>query len=595
MAYSRIVKIGDGATVSFAVSFALGYLAEDNITCRVGTEADGGGSPIYRTITFLGGGMLQISGAAPALGVEVVFERTTSKTTRAVDFSDGDNMAEDNLDLILQQAMLVTHEVLDGRIGPFQTDLDISGYKLTGVGDPTAAQDVATKNYVDTAGTSAAASAMASASEALASAGAASTHASTASAAAVSTANDVLLTAADVVTTTADAAATAGDRVQTGLDALATAADAVSTDADAVATAADRIAASGSASDAATSAGIASAAEAAVLSVAASVEGMSGFRNKIINGNFDHWQRGTSFAAVATGAYVADRFQYAYNGTPTINISRQAHVVGQTDVPGNPKYFLRIDQTVAGTGGTLNQLRHKIEGVQTMAGRTITVTIWAKASAPTDVTLACGQIFGSGGSSDVYMTGIPFGTLTTAWAKYSVTYNVDSIAGKIIGTSGDALQISLTFPRNVLQTIDISRVSVVVGDATAESDPYENRYVPQELELCKRFYRVYGGLDLYEPFALGYAASAITATMFKYFSSDMYSAPTLSYSALSDWALRVGAVGGITCTAISINRSTPRGVILYFTRSDASWTIGNMAQVQGSNTLSARMAFSAEI
>jgi len=34
------------------------------------------------------------------------------------------------------------------------------------------------------------------------------------------------------------------------------------------------------------------------------------YKNKIINGSLDIWQRGTSFTSIATGAYSVDRFKY---------------------------------------------------------------------------------------------------------------------------------------------------------------------------------------------------------------------------------------------------------------------------------------------
>jgi len=51
---------------------------------------------------------------------------------------------------------------------------------------------------------------------------------------------------------------------------------------------------------------------------------LAGFRNKIINGNFGIWQRGTSLAAAG---YLADRFS-AYAGGSTIVQSRQAFTLG---------------------------------------------------------------------------------------------------------------------------------------------------------------------------------------------------------------------------------------------------------------------------
>lgn len=164
MAYSRVVAEGDGSTTQFAVNFAMDYLQEADVTCRVGTEADGGGNPIYRAITFLSTNLIQVGGAVPGDGVQIVFERTIDKDTLLVNFSNGDQMDEDNLDIAQKQAMMAVHEVLDGRFSVLTQDLDFGGFTAVNLGEPSDPTDAATKEYVDnTAGAAAAAAAQASA------------------------------------------------------------------------------------------------------------------------------------------------------------------------------------------------------------------------------------------------------------------------------------------------------------------------------------------------------------------------------------------------------------------------------------------------
>jgi hypothetical protein len=115
MAYSRVVAIGDGSTTQFAVNFALDYLKEEDVTCRVGTESDGSGDPLYRPITFLSTNLYQVGGAPAGNGVQIVFERTVDKEHLLVDYHNGDQIDEDNLTIMQKQAIMLVHEVIDGR------------------------------------------------------------------------------------------------------------------------------------------------------------------------------------------------------------------------------------------------------------------------------------------------------------------------------------------------------------------------------------------------------------------------------------------------------------------------------------------------
>ena len=76
---------------------------------------------------------------------------------------------------------------------------------------------------------------------------------------------------------------------------------------------------------------------------------LAGLRNKIINGDFKIWQRGTSFTSSSVNEYSADRFRTEGWGVNSV-ISRQTFAAGQTDVPGAPEYFCRVQVSSAPAG-----------------------------------------------------------------------------------------------------------------------------------------------------------------------------------------------------------------------------------------------------
>lgn len=208
-------------------------------------------------------------------------------------------------------------------------------------------------------------------------------------------------------------------------------------------------------------------------------------RNKIINGDFNIAQRGTSFAVPANGAYTLDRWVVSYDGAiGTFTLSQQSHTIGQTDVPDEPEFFMRWNQTAAGSGSSFRRIEHRIEGVRTLAGKTAAVTFYAKADSARNVTAALVQGFGSGGSGDVSTSVGTFG-LTTVWQKFTATVSVPSISGKTIG-AGNYLNLRLGLPINSTMTIDISHVQVEENGAT----PFEQRFPAVEVNLAQRFYQI---------------------------------------------------------------------------------------------------------
>jgi hypothetical protein len=223
---------------------------------------------------------------------------------------------------------------------------------------------------------------------------------------------------------------------------------------------------------------------------------LAGFRNAIINGNFDIWQRGTSF----TGAeYGADRWIHNRVGT-TQTATRQAFTLGQTDVPGEPTYYCRtVVSSVAGAGNAALLLQ-RIEDVRTFAGQQITVSFWAKVDATKNIAVELVQGFGTGGSPSATVTaiGVTKISISTSWQKVTVTATVPSISGKTIGTDGlGLLALNVWFDAGSTfnartdslgqqsGTFDIAQVQLEPGTVAT---PFERRPIGTELALCQRYY-----------------------------------------------------------------------------------------------------------
>jgi hypothetical protein len=213
-------------------------------------------------------------------------------------------------------------------------------------------------------------------------------------------------------------------------------------------------------------------------------------KNKIINGNFGIWQRGTSFST--NNVYTADRWYVTGDGSPTFTLSQQTFTAGTAPVAGyEGQYFARYAVTSAG-GSTYRQLQQQIEDVRTFAGQTITISFWARINSGT-VTgnyVRWNQIFGSGGSATVNGSSNNF-TLTSSWQRFTVTTSVTSISGKTIGTSS-YLGIDFVLPFTTTMSVDFWGVQVETG-STATAFQTATGTIQGELAACQRYYQVLNG------------------------------------------------------------------------------------------------------
>ena len=110
-------------------------------------------------------------------------------------------------------------------------------------------------------------------------------------------------------------------------------------------------------------------------------------KNAIINGDFNIWQRGTSFSSVVSASYSADRWQYDKNGTMVHNISRSTDVptIAQSGRIFNYSLLVgcQTSQSMIGSGNYAAIL-HKIEGYNflPLAQKAVTLSFWVKSTKP---------------------------------------------------------------------------------------------------------------------------------------------------------------------------------------------------------------------
>jgi hypothetical protein len=151
-------------------------------------------------------------------------------------------------------------------------------------------------------------------------------------------------------------------------------------------------------------------------------------KNKLINADFNIWQRGTSFNAVG---YTADRWRLDFGGTgASAVVTQQSFTPGSAPVSGyESAYFSQVVTTAGTDTGSYITYEQRVEDVRTFAGQTITVSFWARAASGTPkVGLEVIQNISGVGGASVFGINSTTKTLSTSWARHSFTFVVPALA-----------------------------------------------------------------------------------------------------------------------------------------------------------------------
>jgi hypothetical protein len=235
----------------------------------------------------------------------------------------------------------------------------------------------------------------------------------------------------------------------------------------------------------------------------------TGFKNRIINGGMDIWQRGTSTTTTGN-TYLADRWVSAFATGGTVSQETSS-------IPTGSRYAWKF---VASASNAFMQMGQQIEFMNCLdlQNTTVTISFMARSvnsnAGSTALTVRTRTIAGvdgacifAGSNSDTAVT------LTTTWTRYTVTRTLPSTFGSL----------SLEFILGSHVSGDGFMLSQVQLEAGTVASTFDRRDYGRELMMCQRYYEV-GSLKTYIG---GASASGISiATIFKV---TKRSGPTMSY------------------------------------------------------------------
>ena len=188
--------------------------------------------------------------------------------------------------------------------------------------------------------------------------------------------------------------------------------------------------------------------------------GQDALRNLINNAAFNEWNFGSTFEITSNDSSSIlsmccdgwfNRY-FADDGSTgeMMKINQRPHDIGQTQVEGNPLYFIRMQNggiTANEKAREIITLSQRIPNVIGLQNETVSLSFYGKGYT-TDQKLGIGftQVFGlSGGDADVFGLGTTASnpvhvtgqeaTLTTDWKEHRFRFNIPSVVGKTIGTT----------------------------------------------------------------------------------------------------------------------------------------------------------------
>ncbi len=258
------------------------------------------------------------------------------------------------------------------------------------------------------------------------------------------------------------------------------------------------------------------------------VSSAGGTKNRIINGDFAVWQRGTSFNVVG---YTADRWRYDTDTDDAVSISQ---IATDGSEPFTAQHYARIGLT-AGTTGNFNKFATRLEFPKLYFGKTYTLSFWVKADVAVAINAKLAFVFSGTEYSPVSQTV----NVGTTWQRHTVTFTLGTPTG-FTESGSDYLDVAFLLPVSTNVNIDLANVQLEEGDTATDFE-----FVPYEIQLlrCQRYYEE--GYTYIE-YPVGSTAAKITGITTR-FIVNKRSSPTVTTSdgSTSGTITRYNSIGNV--------------------------------------------------
>ena len=331
------------------------------------------------------------------------------------------------------------------------------------------------------------------------------------------------------------------------------------------------------------------------------VDQPTGFRNVVMNGGFDVWQRGTSaaFTATASTSFLADRWS-VYRGT-TFADATQSRISAGLD---GFQYALRMQRNNATTGLNKMYVGTSLETstATKLANKPVVLSFYARAGSNySSASNVLEVLLYSGTGTEANGVHINFtsatsvvnttATLTTSWQRF--TYS-----GTMPATSSQLL-VQLSFiPVGTAGANDYVDITGVQLEANTMATPFEQRPIGTELGLCQRYYqrRTGTGSTAYTSLGgFGAFGTSAAADIDIVLPVVMRVVPhTLDYHSASGF-LGSTSNASYTSTGLNIQTVTATSSVFAITLSGMSGTAGLSVRLLVNNNTSGYLGWSAEL
>ena len=302
-------------------------------------------------------------------------------------------------------------------------------------------------------------------------------------------------------------------------------------------------------------------------------------QNFVVNGNFDFWQRGTSFAALS--GYCADR--WTNGGGSNATVSQES-----TTIQDGSTYSLKI----TGTGASnFQNLSTYLESgmVNALAGKTIVLSAYVRANATFSGTLliqiSTGTLADTTSGTWTAQATQTVTPTTSGWTRVQTSYTVPS------GTKGLRFEINYSTTQANGAIVYWSQVQAEIG-STPTVFKRAGGTIQGELAACQRYYWLWASGNG-AAIGMGSYYSATQGETNVQFPVTMRVAPTLVQTSGSNYYNFQRNGGNDYISSFTANIGTTQTINLY-NSTEMSGTAGNAGTFFTTNA-SSSLAFNAEL